>query len=163
MSYLFKSRPQVVERESYETMAPQEKFTVSVLRHHIEHVLSNCAEPVSKNSRVLDVGCGRQPFRKSLEELGYHYYSIDVQQSPNESVDVIYEIDKQLPIEVLNLAPFDFIFCTEVMEHVADWETTFRNFSHLLSSKERLFITCPHFYQLHEIPSDFWRSTPYAF
>lgn len=155
-------RSEVIERVNYEPMYPQEKFIVPLLRQHIEEILSTYAKPTSINPRALDVGCGRQPFRKHLEALGYIYSSTDAQQSPEESVDVVCAIDQPLPSELTRSGPFDFIFCTEVMEHVADWNMAFSNFAQLLAPGGRLFITCPHFYQLHEEPYDFWRPTPYA-
>ena len=98
-------------------------------------------------------------FRKDLEALGYSYIGIDVQQNPEKSVDVICQIDKPLSAEMTNLGEFNFILCTEVLEHVAEWELAFGNFYKLLAPGGRLFITCPHFYQLHEEPYDFWRPT----
>lgn len=157
-------RSEIVERETYEPTHPVEEFMVRLLRKNIEHILflSSYAIPTSSNPRVLDVGCGRQPFRKDLESLGYQYNSIDAQQNPEKSVDIVCEIDKPLSTELLNLGSFDFIFCTEVMEHVADWNIAFSNFVQLLAPGGKLFITCPHFYILHEEPYDFWRPTPYA-
>lgn len=155
-------RPERFARPSYKPSAPQEEFIVKLLRSHIEQVLVNYGKPSSTNSRALDVGCGRQPFKQELEELGYSYTSIDVQQNPEGSVDIVAEIDRPLPQEIDRYSGFDFIFCTEVMEHVADWNMAFNNFSNLLAPGGRLFITCPHFYQLHEEPYDFWRATPHA-
>lgn len=154
-------RTEVLERDRYEPTHPVEEFMVHLLRKHIEDVLSTYAIPTSSNPRVLDVGCGRQPFRQDLEGLGYKYVSIDAQQNPENSVDIVCEIDKPLPHELLS-GCFDFIFCTEVMEHVADWNVAFGNFVQLLVPGGKLFITCPHFYILHEEPYDFWRPTPYA-
>lgn len=153
-------RANIVQRPGYEPAGPQEEFIVPLLRGHIEQILSTYAKPTSLNPRALDVGCGRQPFRQNLEALGYKYTSIDVQQNPEGSVDMVCQIDQPLPPEITGT--FDFIFCTEVMEHVADWNMAFSNFAQLLAPGGRLFITCPHFYQLHEEPYDFWRPTPYT-
>jgi SAM-dependent methyltransferase len=153
---------QLERRPNYEPGAPQDQFIVPLLRQHIEQILLTYAKPPSLHPRVLDVGCGRQPFRKDLEAIGYTYMSLDAQQNSEESVDIVYEIDKPLPSELINHATFDFILCTEVMEHVANWDVAFSNFAQLLAPGGRLFITCPHFYQLHEEPYDFWRATPYA-
>jgi len=158
----FLPRTEVLERHDYKPTHPVEVFMVRLLKHHIQEIISTYGKPTSSNPRVLDVGCGRQPFRKDLEALGYTYISVDVQQNPEESVDIICEIDKPLPDSIFSLGTFDFIFCTEVMEHVADWNMAFSNFTQLLAPKGRLFITCPHFYILHEEPYDFWRPTPYA-
>jgi SAM-dependent methyltransferase len=156
-------RDQHLQRHNYGVVGPKEQFIVPLLRQHIEKVLSTYGKPTCLHPRALDVGCGLQPFRKQLEALGYSYTSIDAQQNPEETVDVVCEIDRLLPAEIINDGTFDFILCTEVMEHVADWNMAFRNFAQLLAPGGRLFITCPHFYQLHEEPYDFWRPTPYTF
>jgi SAM-dependent methyltransferase len=114
------------------------------------------------NPRVLDAGCGRQPFRESLEHSGYSYCSLDSQQNCDGSVDYISPIDEPLPQELLHKGPFALVVCTEVLEHVARWDIAFGNFAELLDSGGRLLITCPHFYQLHEEPYDFWRPTLHA-
>jgi SAM-dependent methyltransferase len=157
------SREDKLERRSdYELAAPQDRFIVQLLKKHIDRVLSTYANSGSSHPRALDIGCGCQPFRKDLEALGYEYISVDVNQNPEATVDILCEIDKSLPSELIKLDRFDFILCTEVMEHIVDWETSFSNFAKLLAPGGRLFITCPHVYQLHEEPYDFWRATPYA-
>ena len=47
-------------------------------------------------------------------------------------------------------------------EHVADWSMAFANLKTLLAPGGRVLITCPHFYQLHEVPHDYWRPTLFA-
>jgi hypothetical protein len=49
------------------------------------------------------------------------------------------------------------------MEHVADWDEAFANFSLLLNHEAMLVLTVPHFFYLHEEPYDFWRPTKHAF
>ena len=156
------SRPQVVEKTTYQPMGKIEEFIVPLLKQHIERFLSTDAKPIRYNQRALDIGCGGQPFRKELEDLGYIYISTDVTQNPEGSVDILSEIDKPISNELLGSGPFDLIFCTEVMEHVVNWDTAFSNFSQLLNVEGKIFITCPHFYPLHEVPYDFWRPTPHA-
>src|SRR5919199_1880256 len=153
------TREQHIQRIEYSATSPQDQFIVQLLRKHIEQILSTYAKPTSPLSRALDVGCGRQPFRKDLEALGYTYMSLDAKQNLEETVDIVYEIDQPLTPEVIKQGTFDFILCTEVMEHVANWDVAFSNFAQLLAPGARLVITCPHFYQLHEEPYDFWRPT----
>ena len=155
-------RPQIIEKAIYAPMLDVEQFIVPLLKEHIDIFLSTEGSSLQGNLRVLDAGCGGQPFRKKLEALGYIYTSTDVNQNPDQNVDVLCQIDGDISDKFLELGSFDLIFCTEVMEHVADWDKAFSNFSHLLNSEGKLFITCPHFYPLHEIPYDFWRPTPYA-
>jgi SAM-dependent methyltransferase len=158
----FKRQDDLVERLDYKPTHPQEVFMLAVLKQEIDSLINDYAVINELPSKILDVGCGRQPFRSDFESRGYIYFGLDVQQSPENSVEFICEIDKNLPLEVLKQAPFNFVFCTEVMEHVADWDSAFNNFSKLLAPGGKLLITCPSFYPLHEEPHDFWRATPYA-
>src|SRR5216683_3110075 len=154
------ARPHIAERAAYEPGGAQDEFIVTLLRQEIESALETFARPPdSRCKRALDIGCGRQPFRKVLEARGYSYYGLDPQQNIDESVDFIAAIDEPLATKFLKQDPFDFILCTEVLEHVADWDMAFRNIAGLLASGGRVLITCPHFFQLHEEPYDFWRPT----
>jgi SAM-dependent methyltransferase len=154
------TRPVLPEKQSYVPEYPVEEFMVPLLRARIEAVLHSLPSPAS-GSTALDLGCGGQPFRAVLEHLGYHYVSVDA-QDPRGIVDFIAEVDRDLPAALIAEAPFDFILCTELLEHVADWDKAFANISLLLRRGGRALLTCPHFYVLHEVPFDFWRPTPYA-
>lgn len=148
------------ERESYVANIPQETFIVPLLRAEIERTIGRWSR--SKNKTVLDVGCGRQPFRKCIQESGMNYVSFDVRSGSNGPVDHLGSIDDKLPESLGGAPKFDFILCTEVLEHVGNWENAFRNLRSLLAPGGELFITCPFFYPLHEEPHDFWRPTAHA-
>lgn len=131
-----------------------------VLKANIEAILDRL--PVdAPNYRALDIGCGGQPFRHLFEAKGHQYVSADA-QDPLGIIDHIMELDKDIPPALLERGPFDFILCTEVLEHVASWERAFENFAALLVRGGHLLITCPHVYVLHEQPYDFWRPTVHA-
>ena len=156
-------RPHVLEKIEYVPSSQYEEFIVPLLKKEIEGCLARLGQSPGKELRALDCGCGRQPFRKTIEQMGYSYTGIDVNQNLEKSVDIICSLDGSLPEALLSKAPFDLILCTEVLEHVADWDAAFRNFSVLLGVKGRMIITAPHLYQLHEEPYDFWRPTLHAF
>lgn len=155
-------RPQIVEKAVYEPGGPKEMFIVPLLKRRIEELLARYAIPIKSEEQVLDVGCGRQPFRKTLESIGYLYRGLDANQNIDGTVDFVCALDEPLPKELDEAGTFEFILCTEVMEHVADWDVAFRNLGSLVSSNGKVLITCPHFYQLHEEPYDFWRPTLHA-
>jgi len=156
-------RPCILEKREYVASSHFEEFIVPLLKKEIEGCLSRLGTSPGKGLRALDCGCGRQPFRKIIEQMGYTYTGIDVSQNAEKSVDIICSLDGSLPEKLLAEAPFDLILCTEVLEHVADWDAAFRNFSALLGAEGRLIITAPYLYQLHEEPYDFWRPTLHAF
>jgi SAM-dependent methyltransferase len=149
-------------RSEYQSTSSQEQFIVPLLRDRIDVALKDFAAPLGPGRKLLDIGCGEQPLRTTLEGIGFAYTSADIQQNKPGTVDFVAAIDQPLPAELLERGPFDFIVCKEVMEHVADWEMAFGNLRQLLADRGRVLITCPHFYPLHEVPHDFWRPTPFA-
>lgn len=155
------ARP-IDQRDTYVPGWPPERFIVPLLAKKIPEVFKQCCAPTRKDARALDAGCGMQPFRAMLEEAGYHYSSMDAAQNRAGTVDLVSLLDEPLPAAALEQPPYDFILCTEVMEHVAGWKAAFGNFAALLAPGGRMLMTCPHFYPLHETPYDYWRPTPFA-
>lgn len=115
----------------------------------------------SSGQVCLDVGCGGQPLRALLTASGYSYASLDVEQNAAGTVDFLAAIDAPLPAE-LTARSFDFILCTEVLEHVANWPTAFANLARLLKPGGRLLISVPYIWVPHEEPADFFRPTSWA-
>lgn len=155
------ARPSVPGRKDYVPLEPRDELIVPLLRAEIEDCIRRFATPARGNGKALDVGCGGQPFRSALERIGYTYCGVDV-STVEESVDVVCAIDEPLPDELRARGLFDFVLCTEVLEHVADWSVAFANFRALLAPGGRVLITAPQFFHLHEEPYDFWRPTPHA-
>jgi len=149
-------------KETYSVGADSELFVVPILFDRITKLIDEHCGRISRPARVLDVGCGRQPFRGQIEALGCSYYGFDVQQTPEETVHFLGVLDGSLPAELADGPKYDFILCTEVLEHVADWHSAFQNLALLARPGSRMLVTCPFFYLLHEEPYDFWRPTVHA-
>ncbi|MEM9481569.1 MAG: class I SAM-dependent methyltransferase [Verrucomicrobiota bacterium] len=152
----------VSRRPDYQPAGPPEEFIVPLLGSEIEKFIEAFLVARVDGAFVLDVGCGRQPFRGVFEEAGLKYVGLDVEQNPEGSVEFVCGIDKGIPDELISSGPFDLILCTEVLEHVAFWDVAFENFKTLLAKGGTILITCPFFYQLHEEPFDFWRPTAHC-
>lgn len=153
--------PEVHRREHYVPRRRAERWMVPLLAEAIDARLARDAAPLAPG-RCLDVGCGGQPFRRQLEQLGFLYTGFDVHQNPAGSVEVLGAIDEPLPPALLARAPFDFVLCTEVLEHVPRWPEAFGNLERLLAPGGRLLVTAPHIWLPHEEPSDFHRPTSWA-
>lgn len=162
-------RPHLDERREYAVRGRQEEFIVPLLRAAIEKAITSAAEAARSGTRtspprVLDVGCGGQPFREHLIAAGFEYHAIDTQAQPGVTLDGECAIDEPLPSAIGSIIAdgFDLILCTEVLEHVLDWPAAWANLRVLIAPSGRLIITCPFVYPLHEEPYDFWRPTPHA-
>jgi SAM-dependent methyltransferase len=135
---------------------------VRLLGQAIETRLASFAAPLAHGGRCLDVGCGAQPLRIRIAAMGFEYVSFDVHQNAAGNVDVLGAIDADLPEDLRRRGPFDFILCTEVLEHVSGWPEAFANLTALLKPGGRLLVTCPHIWMPHEEPTDFYRPTTWA-
>ena len=162
---MINGRPEIERQADYLPRSPQEEFIVPLLKVAIEAQIDRLLSPGQSNNgpRVLDAGCGAQPFRARIEKTGAFYYSLDVCAQTGVKVDFIAPMDeKHLPESIYQRGPYDLILCSEVLEHVAEWDNVFANFYQLLAPSGHIILTCPHFFPLHEEPYDFWRPTPYA-
>src|SRR5437867_894160 len=95
-------RPQIDERSDYVPMSTVEAFIVPLLRRHIERMIYQVvsARP-GEATRILDVGCGRQPFRKLVESIGCEYHSMDASQNKENSVEFVCCLDETLDDRLL--------------------------------------------------------------
>lgn len=106
---------------------------------------------VSRNSRILDVGCGRQPFRPMVDPSS-QYVGIDVYQGHPETV----VINPEQPWP--DLGQFDLVLSTEVAEHVRDLDPFCEQLTRSVRPGGRLIVTAPFMYPIHD-EEDYWRFT----
>jgi SAM-dependent methyltransferase len=110
--------------------------------------------------RLLDVGCGAQPFRALVPE-GVSYVGIDTREALDhfgyQIPDTIYFEGPTWPVEDESC---DAILCTEVLEHVLDPKRFLREAHRCLAPGGRLCLTVPFAARWHYIPHDYWRYTP---
>lgn len=111
-------------------------------------------------NNVLEIGCGLQPYRH-LIPAGVKYYGIEWNNAGHlfqyKSKDVIYYDGGNFPFrnEV-----FNFIFHTEVLEHIYDLKQFLSECSRVLQKNGKMFFTIPFAARYHYIPYDYWRLTP---
>lgn len=150
-------------RENYLSTSWSDKFIVPILHEELNTQLKSCfTKWGTTGMKVLDAGCGEQPLRSAILNAGHSYFSLDIQQNSKSNVDFFGRLDGKLNLPDIHKSSFHLIICTEVLEHVLDWNAAFENFENLLAPGGLLLITCPFHFYLHEIPYDYWRPTHYA-
>lgn len=111
-----------------------------------------CAAQPSQANRVLDVGCGKSPYRELLQPQ--HYIGMDRGElGPHASL-----IGDATALPFAD-ASFDAIICTEVIEHVPDEHALSRELARVASASATLLLSSPFVHGLHEQPYDFRRLT----
>jgi SAM-dependent methyltransferase len=108
---------------------------------------------------VLDVGCGQSPYRFLLNPETTKYFGIDI--SDAEKFD--YNNDEITPFNGKEIPfpdeKFDCLICTEVLEHVYEYDNLIREMQRVLKNNGIGIITIPWSARYHYIPYDFFRYT----
>jgi SAM-dependent methyltransferase len=104
---------------------------------------------------VLDVGCGRQPYRRFLRN-GTRYVGMeyDTRLHPTVVGDV-----RALPFRD---AVFNAVMCNEVLEHVPEPARALAEIHRVLRPGGQVYVTVPQSWGLHYEPHDFYRYTKYG-
>lgn len=100
---------------------------------------------------VLDVGCGRAPYRKWLSGAS-EYVGVDVESRPG--IDRLIEPGEPWPLDD---AYFDSILCTQVLEHDSRPDHTLSEISRVVRPGGTVLITVPFAYNEHALPHDYRR------
>jgi SAM-dependent methyltransferase len=101
---------------------------------------------------VLDVGCGEQPYRALLGP-SCKYTGIDV--NAHHPQTIVIDPAQPWPVE----GPFDFVLCTQVLEHVVDACKFCKEIDRVLAPGGRLLLSVPFIYPIHD-SHDYRRLSP---
>ena len=128
-------------------------------RGAIAERVRTAAAGLPDGARVLDAGAGDAPYRELFAHCDY--LTQDWPSSPHaggRGADVVADL-RDLPLAD---GEFDFVVCTEVLEHLAEPAEALRELRRVLRPGGGLLITVPFVIELHEEPYDFFRYTPHA-
>ena len=110
--------------------------------------------------KMLDVGCGSQPYRRLLSPDAT-YVGLDTIYAKAhfgyEMPDTLYYEGDTWPLPEHSI---DYILCTETLEHVLQPDKMLAEAYRCLTPGGQIFITVPFSARWHFIPYDYWRYTP---
>ena len=119
----------------------------------VEHVDYNLLG-VTLPARLLEVGCGRGWQSMELAQVGFQVWGVDI--SPALLADFWHALAQRPALHNSCLAlvgsafelpfadaTFDVIFCTEVLEHLAEPQRAVREMARVLAPGGKVFITVP--------------------
>lgn len=112
---------------------------------------------------VLDVGCGYMPYREIVESNPKvtKYIGMDMADSElygRVEPDLIWN-GVAIPLDDCSI---ECIMATEFLEHHSDPAAVLSEFYRVLSPGGTLLATVPFIWNLHEIPHDEYRYTPFS-
>jgi ubiquinone/menaquinone biosynthesis C-methylase UbiE len=112
--------------------------------------------------QVLDIGCGQSPYRFLLKKCDTVYKGIDIVDANNfdyTNSDITPFDGEHIPFDDNT---FDAIVCTEVLEHVFNYQALVNEMYRVCKTGAKGVITIPFSARYHYIPYDFFRYTPAA-
>lgn len=114
--------------------------------------------------RLLDAGCGKMPYKGYvLENSAVHeYVGLDIETALvyDEKIKPDYTWDgKIMPFENND---FDSCIAIEVLEHCPEPDVFLAEVYRVLKPGCVFFFTVPYLWNLHEVPHDEYRYTPFA-
>lgn len=108
---------------------------------------------------VLDVGCGQSPYRFLLNPETTNYFGIDIVDAEKfdyANKEITPFNGKEIPFAD---EKFDCLLCTEVLEHVFEFEVLIGEMRRVLKNNGIGIVTIPWSARYHYIPYDFFRYT----
>jgi SAM-dependent methyltransferase len=112
---------------------------------------------LSPGARILDVGCGVQPYYPLFAGIASRYDGNDVE--PGARITYVSGAES-LPIPD---AQYDLVLCTQVLEHVRHPQRALLEMTRVLAPGGHLFLTTCGVYPFHPHPGDYWRWTQQGF
>lgn len=109
---------------------------------------------------VLDVGCGQSPYRHLLDPAVTRYIGLEIADAGKfdvQNTDVLAFDGKNIPLEDQSC---DLVLCTEVLEHVQDYQRLVDEVHRVLKPGGRALVTVPWSARFHYAPFDYFRYTP---
>jgi SAM-dependent methyltransferase len=109
---------------------------------------------------VLDIGCGQSPYKFLLDATSTKYFGIDIIEATSfgyNNPDVTSFDGKNIPFEN---DKFDAIICTEVLEHVQEFQYLIDEIYRTAKKNAAIIVTIPWSARYHYIPYDYFRYTP---
>ncbi|MCP3917046.1 MAG: class I SAM-dependent methyltransferase [bacterium] len=131
------------------------QHTYLLNRELVRTLRSDVAElfPIGSSARILDVGCGRMPYRPLFEGRCAEYVGCDADPAWTDVVDCpAHEL-------AFDAASFDAVVCFQVLEHVPEPWRVLEECCRVLRPGGVLLLTAPFVFPYHPSPGDFYRYT----
>lgn len=102
---------------------------------------------------VLDIGCGRMPYKKLFLQNKIEYVGLDNPETAN-----LYDSEPDIKADAHNLplknASFDNVIMFDSLEYFEDPNKVFSEISRVIKDNGKISLIVPFMYPLHDMPYD---------
>jgi ubiquinone/menaquinone biosynthesis C-methylase UbiE len=133
---------------------------LSYPEYRLKKYILKISKSVLPGSKILDAGAGECRHKKYFTQANYVSQDLCIGDARWDfsQVDIKSEI---YSMPVANES-FDYILCTEVMEHLKYPALAFKEFQRILKKGGKLYVVCPLTFAEHQQPHDYFRYTQFA-
>lgn len=128
-----------------------------IARRGLQREIAAASQQLS--GRLLDVGCGQQPYRGLFTHCAYVGLDIDSARTRQLAIADAFYDGKRFPFED---ATFDAVLCNQVLEHVFNPDEFVSEIRRVLAPNGRLLLTVPFVWDEHEQPWDYARYSSFG-
>ncbi len=130
------------------------------VRHGVNAFVRRAAEGVAAGARVLDAGAGECIYRPLFEKQRY----VAVDRGGGDREWNYGRLDAVADLERVPLCDgtFDYVLCTETLEHVRRPARVLAELRRVLRPGGTLALSVPFLHPVHQAPHDYLRFTPFA-
>jgi SAM-dependent methyltransferase len=133
-----------------------------IIRNSIKTAIDSML-PIFEN-RLLDIGCGKMPYRDYLFKNSNinEYIGLDIESALEYDKSVRPDFTWNGITMPFENESFECAFGTEVLEHCPEPEIVLKEVFRVLKDDGVFFFTVPFLWNLHEVPHDEYRYTPFS-
>lgn len=140
----------------------KENLDIYYIRTSIFEALKKSLNLFSDN--LLDIGCGKMPYKNHILKNSKvsNYIGLDIENALEYDAAIKPDFTwdgKTMPFESNS---FECAFGTEVLEHCPEPEMVLKEVFRVLKPEGIFFFTVPFLWNLHEVPHDEYRYTPFS-
>lgn len=153
--YVYRKGKLVASKDARE-VAVSSRLVVNLVAAHYDGAFR-----IHAHGRLLDLGCGKAPLFHAYADHVAEVICVDWENSlhRNEYVDVQCDLTQRLPF---GDAEFQTIVLADVLEHVPEPMTLWREMARVLAGDGTVVLNVPFLYCVHEAPHDYYRYTEFA-
>lgn len=138
--------------ESYHSEIKIQKRIITPQNFTYRHIISMLKKYLKPNQQILDIGCGAGTVDFFLASIGYNVLGVDISENALSMANInanLFRLENKVKFKLCKFpdesprGKFDFIICSEVMEHLPDDRKALHSINKLLKRGGMVLITTP--------------------
>ena len=146
----------VLNKISYHLQFPRNGFS----RYHTDNFIKEISKKYDvKGQLLLDVGAGHQPYKKFFKYIKYESCDNEqvIEETHYDTLGTKHDFCCDINIKIPKADnTYDFVICSEVLEHVYNPMNTISEISRILKKNGKLFISVPQCGGEHMLPHNYF-------